>query len=173
MNWFQRISQQPLVLWHATTANLAEEITNDGKLIPSLDLEQEKGQNYSGWNFQEPGQQYGEGVYLAKSAEDAIYYASIRLRDEWNDQVDLYDDNTGYLGLFKVYIADQTRLIVDRSSPGEFMYKGRVSNRPNSEAWFEGPKWVSRSRDLEKYRSKLEIPDELPEGFDPNDSDRN
>lgn len=171
MNWLHRIAQQPTVLWHATTANLAEEITNAGKIIPSSEL----GSNYVGWGLEQKGQQYGEGVYLAKTAEDALYYASIRLRGEWDsiesaDDYDL-DENFGFLGLFRVFILDTKNLVpvnskfqvksVDTSS--ELMYLGQISSQPGSSAWFDGPKWVSRNRDLEKHQTRFhEVNDEIP-----------
>ncbi|MHA2279857.1 MAG: hypothetical protein ACXAC5_03145 [Promethearchaeota archaeon] len=173
MNWMQRIAQQATILWHATTADLAEEIIESGEITPSLILEEETGRDYSGWNFDQKNQSYGEGVYLAKTPDLALYYATIRLRGDW-DAVDnpnefYFDENLEFLGLFKIHVLNVAKLrgtnqeftirSVETSPEVEFL--GRISNKPNSDAWFEGPFWVSRSRDMKRYTDRSEQLEDL------------
>lgn len=155
MNWFQKISQVQ-IFWHATTANLADEINDSGVIKPGIELDE----RYQGWNFPEEHGEYGDGVYLATTADLALYYANLRLereRDEFSyyprKEIELYDESLEYLGLYKIYVMDQSRLVPVGQ---EFKYQGSIPKNGSSGAWYEFANWVARTRDAKQWRGKLE-----------------
>ena len=151
----QKICQMT-TLWHATTSSLAERINSSGVIRPSLHITQETGEQIRGWNFPEPSGTYGDGVYLATTAEEAMYYADIRLKNERNDVVDpndMYDENLEYLGLYRVKILDTANLVEVGSD--EYKYQGEITKQSGS-ASFEFIRWVPRTRDADRWRSKNE-----------------
>ncbi len=158
MNWLQKISKhvyaQQEVYWHATTPQLAEQIINQRMIKPSVQVEEETGSNVAGWNFPEETGQYGDGVYLATSAREALYYADIRLRLERNEEeADLFSEDLEYLALFRIYITNPQKLI--SVGTDEVKYQGIITDQPG-EAWYEGPTWASRSRDAQQHRDNVE-----------------
>ena len=169
MNWLQKISQvEPQVFWHASPGHLVDYIIEEGMLKPNNDLEEDTGQSHAGWAFDDLVGTYGDGVYLATTAEDAIFYAGIRLRNyrekteeyyNYNDELErlnFFDENLEYLGLFRVYVLDNSKLVLNDRKGKEFKYRGIIPNEPNHEAWFKVIKWISRSRDTDKWRKRIE-----------------
>lgn len=159
MNWFQKVSQR-MTLWHATLPEFAESINASGAIKPSQVLETENpNEQFSGWQFTESQGKYGDGVYLATTAEEAMYYANIRLSDQrdnldTDNEMDLYDDNLEYLALYRVTITDPTKLV--QLGDSEYKYQGIITNQPNAQASFQFIRFVPRTRDAEKWRNKLE-----------------
>ena len=158
MNWY-KTAQNIIILWHATVPRLADVILEQGIIKPGMIIEEETGQSQSGWNFQLPGStQYGEGVYLATTKSSAEYYAFLRLKREWEqeDRSNLYDEEQyGHIGVFKINISNKT-LLKDIDSAEEYIYLGAIPSQPNKDAWFEGPEWIDKTKELEEYINKLE-----------------
>lgn len=153
-----------MIFWHATIPRFADEIIETGKILPSSNLPN----GYAGWAFRPQNQEYGSGVYLAVDADWAIYYANIRLRTErddreYTDEIDLYDEDIAYIALFRVHVTDRSKIvpvnpeygITDPSVAHEFMYIGEILSTPGFGAWFDLPRWVSRSRDTEQWRDRM------------------
>ena len=158
MNWYKK-AQQIMVLWHATTPRLADMILEQGTIKPNLIIEKETGRSESGWNFSlGEGFDYGSGVYLSGLKNSAIYYASLRLEKEWEelDINDLYmEEDYGYVGLFKIFINNK-QLLKDIGGPEEYIYLSNISSQSNEGAWFEGPEWIDKTKELDEYRTKRE-----------------
>jgi len=160
---------QPLVFWHATTPSIGEAIQAKGKIIPLLMMSNAEQRQYQNWNFTHKDQEYGAGVYLAKEHGIAIYYAKLRLKDEWeqvaegNPDLLLNDEEYGFIGLFKINVLDQSKLqgvndeYTTRSveEADELMYLDVIPKQPNPKAWYEGPEWYDVTADLEDYRKRL------------------
>jgi len=169
MNWLQKIAQiQPQIFWHASPAHLADDIISSGFLKPNSTLEEETGSSHAGWNFKEQVGYYGDGVYLASTAELALYYADLRLRSYREEIESTYDyeedeegtmryfeDDLEYLGLFRIYVLNTDNLVPDEKN--EFKYRGIIPNQQNNDAWFEFIRWVSRGRDADEWRGKMGI----------------
>ena len=158
MNWYKK-AQQTIVLWHGSISRLAGLIKEQGVIKPNATIEQETGESQAGWNLSlKKDVGYGEGVYLSKVKNSAIYYASLRQEKEWQeiDINELYrEEEYGYIGMFKVFINNK-KLLIDIGGPEEYMYLGNISSQPNSHAWFEGPEWIDKTKELHDYRTKLE-----------------
>ncbi len=174
-NWLRKISQtKPLIFWHATIPRYAEQIKERGEIVPLLTLEDE-GQSPGGWNYEKKEGEYGDGVYLARAVDLSLYYANLRLKQEREHadlytEMDLYDEDIEYLGLFKVYVMAVDKLL--ETGKGEVKYRGIIGNKPNSEAWFEWVHWVSRSRDTSAWRQQIEgLHDEYPMQGENNEKD--
>ncbi len=158
MNWYKK-AQQVIILWHATIPRFADVIKEQGVIKPGLTIEEETGQNQAGWNFQLSNNiEYGEGVYLSGNKNLAIYYASLRLRKE-QEKVEfidsLYEEDYGYIGIFKISIINKN-LLKDIGGSEEYIYLGNILSQPNPDAWYEGPEWIDKTKELDEYRTKLE-----------------
>ena len=108
--------------------------------------------------------EYGSVVYLSASKEAAVYYAFLRLRKEVWEQIenieDLYDEEEiGFIGLFKIYIKRESAIkdnkLIDLGT-GEYGFLGIIPRGQNSYAWFEGPEWIDKTKELEEYRTHME-----------------
>lgn len=164
MTWLHKIAETQF--WHATTSDKTEEIRSQNAIKPDMLIEEETGSSNAGWGFSEQVGKYGDGVYLATTAELALYYANLRLRSERDevsgtisteeDEIRLYDENVEYLGLFRVFIKNLDNLVPNDSRGEEFKYRGVITNQVGSNAWYEWVNWVSRTRDADRWRQRLE-----------------
>lgn len=164
MSWLRQVlAQKEIVLWHCTIPFREEQIDAQGSLVPSMEMEDTGGN----WGFSQGGQQYGQGVYLARTAELALYYGGITLRRYWDElvgqgrDVDLFDEESAFLVLYRVHILDHSKLVAvndefGRPQADEFMYLGRITSKTDSGAWFEKSQYVSRQRELDAFIQRYE-----------------
>lgn len=180
MNWYKKAQYAgyKMILWHASIPQFADMIVAQGAIKPDNTIATETGQSQAGWNMSPVGDlDYGDGVYLTKNKEMAIYYGVLRLQQEWEkieDLEDLYsEEEYGYVGLFRVFVLNTGVLIPDERSknPGmataeEYLYTGNILSQPNPDAWFEGPEWIDKTSLLNAYvENKERISREL-QGID-------
>lgn len=157
-----KLSSNKLLFYHATIPQFAEEIMDSGIIKPSIELDI----HYQGWNFSdsELGHNYGEAIFLSTSDEKSLaeYYASIRLRKLW-EEISLddsdpvsYDEDLRFIAIFRIYVDENSRNLKPSKNKGEYFYFGTIGKNRNSEAYWEGPEWVSREKEADEYYNKLQ-----------------